>query len=349
MRSLLHRSRSRLRSTATLPQISAALSISDHSSAGGHRFALVNTAATGHYTVLLSVNTALNHWAQLFAYPVISMGEHAPDVVAVTAVCDTFPATADAYRQWSFVEGHHHLRADTDLDIRAHIAITFAAQSNATRTDPAEMGVEVGKRLPTLLGSLAGAGIDAVPMISSQVTDLACSAYNELAHRDDASFSDIGPADTHHRVRNLFCHDGFVSSSWVIAPHVLDEAVIAELVAPAAATPRQRLAITYRSTRIADGVDEADPVVLLHTPTLQRFGAILTVTEPLGRTPSADALRSRLPLFARLGVRKGFDRQAELFAAGIGIGVLLPEHGEITDDPLKHRHRTSPSTDKAHR
>lgn len=348
MRSLLHRSRSRLQSTATLPQISAALSISDHSSAGGHRFALVNTAATGHYTVLLSVTTALEHWAQLFAYPVISMGEHAPDVVGVTAVCDMFPATADAYRQWGFAEGHHHLRADTDIDVRAHIAITFAAQSDATRSDAAEMGVEVGKRLPTLLGSLAGAGIDAVPMISSQVTDLACSAYNELAH-SDAAFSDIGPADTHHRVRNLFCHDGFVSSSWVIAPHVLDEPVIDELVAPAAATPRQRLAITYRSTRLAAGVDEADPVVLLHAPTLQRFGAILTITEPLGRVPSADALRSRLPLFARLGVRKGFDRQAELFAACIGIGVLLPEHGEITDDPLKHRHRTSTSTDKAPR
>lgn len=340
MLATLRRSRPR-RSIAKLPQISAALSISDHASSGGHRFALVNAAATGHYTVLLAADGALDSWAQMFSHPAISMGADAPDVVALTAVVDTFPDTADAYRQWAFPDAPHHLD-HTDIAVRAHVAVTFAARTDTTRTDPAEMGVEVGKRLPMLLGSLAGAGIDATPLTSSQVTDTAGSAYNEVAEADGA-FSDIGPTDTAHRVRDLFCHDGFVSSAWVIAPHVLDEAIVAELIAPDIAAPRKRLAITYRSTRLADGIDDDDPVVLLHTDHLAHFGAILTVTEPLGRHPSIDALRTRLPLFARLGIRKGFDRNAELFAAGTGIGVLLPEHGEIVDDPIKHRHRSTPA------
>lgn len=338
MLATLRRSRPR-RSIARLPQISAALSISDHSSAGGHRFALVNAAATGHYTVLLAADGSLDRWAELFAYPAISMGADAPDVVAVTAIVDTFPDTTDAYRQWVFPDGHHRIDP-ADVGVRAHVAITFAAQSDTTRNDPAEMGVEVGKRLPVLIGSLSAAGIDATPLTSTQVTDVASSAYNEVADADIA-FTDIGPTDTTHRVRDVFCHDGFLSSSWVISPHVLDERVLAELVAPDPAIPRKRVAITYRSTRLAATIADDDPAALLLTTNLEQFGAILTVTEPLGRRPSTEALRARLPLFARLGIRKGFDRNAELFAAGIGVGVLLPEHGEISDDPIKHRHRTT--------
>ncbi len=66
---------------------------------------------------------------------------------------------------------------------------------------------------------------------------------------------------------------------------------------------------------------------------------IVTVTEPFGRTPTIAPVTDLLPLYGRLGVRKGYDRHAELFAAGMGIGVLLPEHSDIADEPTRHRHR----------
>ena len=142
-----------------------------------------------------------------------------------------------------------------------------------------------------------------------------------------------------HRVRTLLCHDDFVSSSWLISPHVLDAEVLQTLIAPAALVPRKRVTVTYRSTRLSPEIDPDDPSALLHTPHLERFGGIITATEPFGRTPTIEPVTDGLPLYGRLGLRKGYDRHAELFAAGVGIGVLLPEHSDITDEPTRHRHR----------
>jgi|GEM_PF-3790635 len=350
MVSVLRRSRRLGRSAARLPQVSTNLAIGDYPSAGGHTFALIQAEQTAHYTVLLHCEGTVEQWADLFGHHSIAMGPSAPDVVALSAVWESAPASIDGRRQWLIADGHHYLDPSADIAVRAHIAVTFAAVAEDTRKEAAEMGVEVGARLPALIGSLLGTGLSVAPMHSSAVLDLACGAYNEITDTAGVSWSEVGPVEE-HRVRNLLCHDGFVSSSWIISPHVLDAPIIAELIAPTAAVPRKRITVTYRSTRLSPDIDADQLEAMLHTASLERFGAIATITEPLGRTPSISPIShgpedadQGLPLYARLGIRKGYDRHAELFAAGLGIGVLLPEHSQIDDEPIKHRHRPAASS-----
>jgi hypothetical protein len=338
MVSVLRRSRRLVRTSARLPQVSTPLSIADYPSAGGHTFALVHAEQTAHYTVMLNCEGSLSQWASLFGHRAISMGPDAPDVVGLSAVCESAPASVDGRRQWLLADGHHYLDPDTDIAVRAHVSVTFAAVAEDTRKEPEEMGVEVGARLPALIGSLLGTGLAVSPMGSGDVLDLACAAYNEITDTVGVSWPEIGPVES-HRVRNLLCHDDFVSSSWLISPHVLDTEILETLIAPAALVPRKRVTVTYRSTRLSTEIDPDDLAALLHTPHLERFGGIATVTEPLGRIPAIDPVTAQLPLYGRLGVRKGYDRHAELFAAALGIGVLLPEHSDIADEPIRHRHR----------
>lgn len=338
MASVLRRSRRLVNTRARLPQVSTPLSIADYPSAGGHTFALVHAEQTAHYTVLLNCEGSLTQWASLFGHRAISMGPDAPDVVSLSAVCDSSPASVDGRRQWLLADGHHDLDPNTDIAVRSHVSVTFAAVADDTRKEPEEMGVEVGARLPTLIGSLLGTGLAVTPMGAGDVLDLTCAAYNEITDTDGVSWPEVGPVES-HRVRNLLCHDDFVSSSWLISPHVLDTEVLQTLIAPEALVPRKRITVTYRSTRLSTEIDSDDPAALLHTPHLERFGGIATVTEPLGRTPTIEPVGDNLPLYGRLGLRKGYDRHAELFAAAVGIGVLLPEHSDISDEPTRHRHR----------
>ncbi|MBA4023918.1 MAG: hypothetical protein C0482_16285 [Gordonia sp.] len=338
MVSVLPRSRRMVSTRARLPQVSTPLSVADYPSAGGHTFALVHAEQTAHYTVLLNCEGSLAQWASLFGHRAISMGPDAPDVVSLSAVCESTPASVDGRRQWLLADGHHYLDPDTDIAVRAHVSVTFAAVAEDTRKEPEEMGVEVGARLPALIGSLLGTGLAVTPMGAGDVLDLTCAAYNEITDTGGVSWPEVGPAEA-HRVRNLLCNDDFVSSSWLLSPHVLDPDVLEALIAPAALVPRKRVTVTYRSTRLSPEVDSDDPAALLHSPHLERFGGIATITEPLGRTPTIDPVTEQLPLYGRLGVRKGYDRHAELFAAALGIGVLLPEHSDISDEPTRHRHR----------
>jgi hypothetical protein len=334
--------RSWSRTTLTLPQTTTPLAVTAHQSSGGHSFGLIHAQATGHYTVCLNSVAPLDRWAALLAYPALDVGGHASDVVAITAVADTFPTTADAYRRWrDGTDDYPSAPIDPDeLGLRTHLAVTFAAATTDTRRFVEEMGVEVGRRLPTLIGSLAAARLPTTPLTAPQIAAIVAEAYREETSPDIA-FADAGPTDTPHRVRTLFCHDGFVSSSWVVAPHVLDADPITALLRVHPTTPRRRLSVTWRRTRIADELPTDDPTHVTFIPTLARFGALTTVTEPHARTPSLDAVRAELPLYARLGLRPAFDRHAELFAGGLGVGVLLPEHSELSDEPLRHRHRTA--------
>lgn len=320
----------------SLPQISTTLSATNHLTAAGHTYALIRTGS-GHYTVVLTGEGAsLHDWRQLLAYPRIDVGADAWDVTAMTVVVETVPAHAAAYTEWAAAEGHRHLTT-ADIAVRAHMSITFNAGDSKRRHDPDEMAVEVGTRLPTLLGSLAAAGLPVSPLTSDEIALIAGEAFHGVAE-PGIDFADIAPRTDVHRVRDVCCHDDLLSSSWVLTPHVLDSQVINHLTAPQPAAPRTRLAVTWRTIRLAAGVLADDPIRLTFSPALQRFGGIYTVTEPLGRHPAIEPVRDALPLYGRLGMRNGYDRHAELLAAGLGIGVLLPEHSEVEDEPLRHRH-----------
>lgn len=345
--SLTRRARSWSKTTLSLPQISTPLAVAAHQSSGGHPFGLIHAQHTGHYTVLLSTTVDLAEWARLLTYPILDVGAHATDVVSITAVTETFPDTTDSYRSWAHVPDstsevpapRDHTTTVDDIAVRAHLAITFAAATTDTRRFVEEMGVEVGRRLPILIGSLAAAGIPTTPLTVTQITELISSGYRE-DNSDDIAFADAAPVSAVHRSRSLFCHDDFASQSWTIARHILDDTAIATLLAPSPELPRRRVAVCWRAIRIADELPVDDPTHLTFVPQLHRMGGVVTVTEPHRRVPSIEPIRAQLPLYARLGLRAGYDRQAELFAESLGIGVLLPEHSELTDEPLRHRHRS---------
>lgn len=349
--SLLRRSRSWSSTTVTPPQITTALAVAAHQSSGGHDFGLIHAQNSGHYTVLLSTTVELSAWAKVLAYDVLDAGAHATDVVAITAVTDTIPITESAYTTWAYVPDPdsdlpgppHHVIADDEVAVRAHLAVTFAAATTDTRRFVEEMGVEVARRLPTLIASLAAAGIPTTPMTVAAITDLIAASYRE-DHHGRHDFADAAPGDGDpdvDRTRAMFCHDQSTSMAWTIAPHVCDPDTIATLLTPTAALPRRRTAMCWRTIRIAEDLPKKHPARVGFVPRLHRMGGVAVVTEPHGRIPDITPIRDALPAYARLGVRTGYDRHAELFALSVGMGVLLPEHGALTDEPHRHRHRTT--------
>jgi hypothetical protein len=58
-----------------------------------------------------------------------------------------------------------------------------------------------------------------------------------------------------------------------------------------------------------------------------RFGALVTITEPLrGDLPRIEAITRDLSTQARLKIRRCYRYQSAAFAASLGCGVILPEH-----------------------
>lgn len=285
----------------TLPGLASALSVRDAQSAGGQPFALVASPATADHTVVLNVwpddEPDLDLWCHTWLQRV-ELVSSSPDVTAVTAVWDR-----------------------SGEDSVAHIGVTFRAATKQHR-DLDEHAVEIGVRLPDLLGSLAQAGLVSDPLPEERIAGWISDAYSgHLAPGEGIpTWVGCGPV-AHREARDWLAHDGYVSSTWIHQPAstVTPEVHAALTMAPAA---RSRVAITYRPTNEEGTI-------------LERFVTATTITE-YDAEPAATSVRSEnLPLAARLAARRAFDRHAELFAGSLGIGVLLPEHGKVTEHPSR--------------
>ncbi|MBO0878803.1 MAG: hypothetical protein J2P17_00100 [Mycobacterium sp.] len=63
---------------------------------------------------------------------------------------------------------------------------------------------------------------------------------------------------------------------------------------------------------------------------LTRYGALVSVTVPRGHDlPRIDAMIKDLSSQARLQITRCYGYQAAAFAAGLGVGVILPEHSSV--------------------
>lgn len=288
--------------TLHLPGITSGLSVRDAQSAGGQPFALVASPETADHTVVLDVwpgdEPDLELWCHSWLRSV-ELVRDAPDITAVTAVWDRSGANS-----------------------LARIGVTFRAATKQHR-DLDEHAVEIGVRLPNLLGSLAQAGLVCEPLPEERIAGWISDAYSGHLGADEPipTWTGCGPA-AHREARDWLSHDGFVSASWVHQPAatVTPDVHAALTAAPGAA--RSRVAITYRPTSEAER-------------TLQRFVVSTTLTEWDAEPDPAAVRSSDLPLGARLAARRAFDRNAELFAASLGIGVLLPEHGKVSEHPSR--------------
>ncbi len=191
--------------------------------------------------------------------------------------------------------------------------------------------------------------------------DLEVAAGEPGGHGLD--WSDAGPVSYDEKWDHLV-HDGGRSVTWEMdtAPEgAVDERVLQRLLAPNPEVPRKRVAIVYRPHSAADAaeiVDEdyknalvaqqSERGIVSAAATLRvgasqqareeqarghgltRFGALVTVTEPLGGDlPRIEAITRDLSTQARLKIRRSYRYQAAAFAASLGCGVILPEHASV--------------------
>lgn len=180
------------------------------------------------------------------------------------------------------------------------------------------------------------------------------------------SWDNAGPAVAVN-YRRKYEHDGVTSSVWEMQDPprgAVTERVLAALNAPNGSMSRKRINIVYRphaaeeaaqlvesdfknamaatnsgrneamvkasaSLRLANTKKAREEEALGHG--LTRFGVILTVTEDAesGDIPRAEGLLKSLSVRSRLKIRRADWYQDLAFAAGLGLGVLLPDHASI--------------------
>lgn len=178
------------------------------------------------------------------------------------------------------------------------------------------------------------------------------------------AWDQAGPAFTDARNPTMLRHDGAKSAVWEMQlppKGAVTERVLRNLLAPNGTVPRKRINVVYRPhsaeeaaqlvesdyknahAGVADGrsLTRASAKLRLAATEqareeearghgLTRFGMLMTVTEPeAGDLPRAEGLLKSLSTQSRLKIRRAYGYQDIAFAAGLGCGVLLPDHSSI--------------------
>ncbi|PPJ35845.1 hypothetical protein C5E45_23870 [Nocardia nova] len=162
-------------------------------------------------------------------------------------------------------------------------------------------------------------------------------------------------------------HCGATSVTWeMVSPPkgTFHERVLQPLLEPNLEVPRKRVTIIYRPHAAAEATSIVDSdyrnAVVAEQNTrgglvsaaariraqtahqareevarghgLSRYGALLTITAPRGHDiPRIDAVIKDLSSQARLQITRSYGYQAAVFAAGLGVGVILPEHSTVPE------------------
>lgn len=196
--------------------------------------------------------------------------------------------------------------------------------------------------------------------------DLAAQRDIETAGRkitDTQSWDSIGPV-AHDDRWDYYLHDGGRSITWEMdgAPRgAVVETVLEDLLRPRADVPRKRVAVVYRLHSAAEAADLVDAdyrdaVAAEQTERgiasaaasirvdntraarheqargagLTRVGALVTITDTLDADmPGIENTAKAMAAASRLSLRRCYGTQAATFAASLGIGVLLPDHGTV--------------------
>ena len=178
------------------------------------------------------------------------------------------------------------------------------------------------------------------------------------------TWSMAGPGDEGEHYDRLV-HCGAVSITWEMTEPprgTFDERVLERLLQPNTEVPRKRVAIVYRphsaaeasnlvdqdyrnaivaeqnrrgglvsaeaSIRVASAAQAREDRARGHG--LTRYGTLITITAPRGADlPRLEALIKDLSTQARLSIQRCHRYQAAAFAASLGVGVILPDHGTV--------------------
>ncbi|MGW4356845.1 SCO6880 family protein [Nocardia sp. NPDC004582] len=386
------------RGSAALPGLLAPSKLYESVAADGYPFGMVHMPHWDLYTVVvrcwpqgsLAVDQPMiDGWVGSWGTLLATLGGTA-DIEAITPVLDTVPETGNrlAAEVWTLtVPTAPQMAKDmmaelamtlpsNSVRLESWCAITFRATTPERRKDPTEQAVEIGRRLPQIVGALTQAGVRSRPMTADEVTALMRRAWDpaaeanleevaELGESHGLDWSDAGPMAYDERQDRLY-HDGTVSVTWEMsgAPDGnVQEQVLRTLLEPNVDLPRKRVAMVFRphsageAAKIVDN-DYKNAVVAeqsgrggvvsaaatLRTGATQlareeqarghgvtRFSILITITEPAAHsdTPRIEAITKDIAAQSRLQIRRCYRNQAATFAAGLGIGVLLPEMASI--------------------
>ena len=270
--------------TFQLPGLAASLRLSEHEDAYGRRFALLQAPSTRTYTVVLGSDPdgsalvdqeQINLWVARWGRWLASLADE-PSMEAVSVTIETAPDTGHRLRQE--VEANldpqapdlarHVLREVVETypvgssTVRAYIALTFNAQarSGSRRREPAEMGHELGVRLPALVDRLQETGAGAVvPLSAQELCEVVRVAYDPPSRvlfdqaraegaAPDLSWSDVGPSATEASWAG-YRHEGSFSRTWAMtgAPRGnVQASILSRLLAPHGSVDRKRVTLLYR-------------------------------------------------------------------------------------------------------
>ena len=233
----------------------------------------------------------------------------------------------------------------------------------------AEIGNRLPGLAEGLARTGAGAAVpmtaDALAETARVAYDPGC-AYDVDAARDDGptgiGWADAGPIAA-QEFWNCLRHDSGVSATWYMdeAPRgTVLSSVLTQLVSPHPQLTRKRVTLVYRphnpgeAARIVDG-DVRDAIFnatknprakARATADLRaaeqsadeeasgagvvRFAMVVTVTVPSGAQLAAtEAVVRNLAATARIRLRRAYGSQSAAFAAGLGVGMLLPHYASV--------------------
>ena len=176
---------------------------------------------------------------------------------------------------------------------------------------------------------------------------------------------DAGPLDAFETPdRQTYCHDGAFSRSWLMtAPPsgFFNETVLYQLLVGRSDVPRKRIALIHRPLPPSEAADtvQADMLSANAQVSTQRsvpmaaatmkvaatqqarkeqamgagitdYGMVITVSAAsLEELDAVGEIAKDMSDGAGLKVRPAWNQQAAAFLAGLGVGVLLPDHGTV--------------------
>lgn len=275
-----------------LPGIWASSRIYEEVSIGGQPFAAIHTQRRNHWTLVIRVSPRGQDWVDQLTYDTragawgdaIAQIGSATDIVAITAVVETYPDTGQRLRasvEDLIAPAAHPVAAqilreaatvDEDaVRLEARVAITFRADTPLRRRTPQEQIHEIARRVPGIIGILSAAELSPRPMTAGEIVAFTRRAYcpealralEESAMNDELGalrWSGAGPVSA-DEYRDHYLHDGGLSITWEMdgSPMAVVPAdTLAPLLRPSSDLPRKRVALIYRPHSAAEAVKVID-------------------------------------------------------------------------------------------
>lgn len=274
-----------------VPGLGAPMTALDARDAFNRPFVLLHHRATSHVSTVIQTSPdgndlvdedQIDQWVAHFGGWLAALGQ-SPGLVGASVTIETAPDTG--HRLAREVSGHldpnspplaRQIMGEVvaqypagSASITCRIALTWS-QTNAFgggKRSVAEMGIEIGNRLPGLTGPLSAAGAgSAEPMTTAQLAAAVRVAYEPSVHAlvEEAGaenagieWADAGPSAA-QEAPNHYWHDGATSVTWAMsgAPRgLVFSNVLAALLAPHRDIARKRVTLLYRPHDAAKGAE----------------------------------------------------------------------------------------------